>query len=72
MALLHEAVESKKLDVRMVERNITRGVVHRDDVTKLIDKLPDDAENAEWVNVEKLEAEAGEKESNGKDRSHTH
>jgi hypothetical protein len=59
MTLLHEAVEAKKLDVRMVERNLTRSVVTQDDVEKQVKKLPDDAENADWINIESL-AEDGQ------------
>lgn len=54
MALLHEAVEKKKLDVRMVERNVARGVITAADVEQSIKALPDDAENASYVSVETL------------------
>ena len=54
MALLHEAVEEKKLDVRVAERNVTRGVISADDLQKSRDKLPDDGDNAQWVSVEAL------------------
>jgi hypothetical protein len=57
MTLLHEAVEAKKFDVRTIERNVARGVITRDDADKALKKLADDGDNAEWVNVEKLEAE---------------
>jgi hypothetical protein len=63
MTLLHEAVEAKKLDVRMVERNLTRGVVAQDDVEKQSKKLADDADNAEWVSIESL-AQDGQGDSN--------
>ena len=54
MALLHEAVDEKKLDVRVSERNTTRGVITADELQKALDKLPDDADNAQWVSVEAL------------------
>jgi hypothetical protein len=54
MSLLHEAVNSKKLDTRVVERNVQRGVVRPEDVQKALKDLPDDAENAHYVNVEEL------------------
>ncbi len=57
MALLHEAVEAKKFDVRVLERNVSRGVIHADDVEKLVKKLPDDSEMADWVNLETLESD---------------
>ncbi len=57
MTLLHEAVAAKKLDVRVIERNIQRGFVRAEDADKNVRDLPDDAENAEWVNVELLAKE---------------
>lgn len=54
MTLLHEAVEAKKLDVRMIERNITRGVIASEDSQKAVKQLPDDAESAVWVSIETL------------------
>lgn len=54
MTLLHESVDFKKLDVRMIERNVARGVISQDDVEKAMKKLPDDAENAEWVSIESI------------------
>ncbi|MCM2277847.1 MAG: hypothetical protein NDJ89_07195 [Oligoflexia bacterium] len=54
MTLLHEAVETKKFDVRLIERNISRGVVTSDEAAKLAAKLPDDAENADWIAIDSL------------------
>lgn len=54
MTLLHDAVEFKKLDVRLMERNVARGVVSAGDVAKAIKELPDDSESAEYVNVNEL------------------
>jgi hypothetical protein len=54
MALLHEAVEEKKLDVRVAERNMSRGVITSEELQKAQDKLPDDSDNAQWVNIESL------------------
>ena len=54
MALLHEASELKKLDVRVVERNIDRGLVGHKDLEKSLKELPDDAANAEWISVDDL------------------
>jgi hypothetical protein len=56
MPLLHEASEAKKFDTRMVERNITRGVVPAADADKIVKGLPDDAANAEWVNLDVIGA----------------
>lgn len=54
MALLNEAVDFKKLDIRMVERNVNRGVLTQDEVDTAISQLPDDAENAEVVDLDAL------------------
>jgi hypothetical protein len=54
MALLHESVEKKKMDVRMIERNVTRGVISQSDVDQSLKSLPDDSENATHVSVEAL------------------
>jgi hypothetical protein len=54
MALLHEAVEKKKMDTRMVERNVNRGVISQADVDQAVKALPDDSENALWVAIDTL------------------
>lgn len=61
MALLNESVESKKLDVRLVERNLTRGVLSSSELETSLKNLPDDSENAEWVDVDSLMEEFLEK-----------
>ena len=58
MSLLHEAVEIKKLDTRVVERNVDRGVIQNKEVEKALKELPDDSGNAEYVNVEELALES--------------
>jgi hypothetical protein len=57
MTLLHEAVDAKKMDVRLVERNINRGVMSAEEVEKNLKKLPDDSENAEYIAIESLMTE---------------
>ena len=54
MTLLHEAVEAKKFDTRVLERNLTRGVIADTDVKKVVQSLPDDAEAGEYVSIESL------------------
>jgi hypothetical protein len=67
MALLHDSFDSKKFDTRMVERNVTRGVVTSQMVEDYVNSLPDDSENAEWISISSLEDDsAGESVSNGK------
>ena len=60
MSLLDESVNFKKHDVRMVERNVARGVISRAEMDTTIEKLEDDAENAEWVSIDSLSLEADE------------
>ncbi len=71
MALLNESVEFKKLDVRLVERNISRGVLSAAELQSAVEELPDDAENAEWVSLDSLtdSASAGDV-SHGKASHH--
>lgn len=57
MVLLFEAVEAKKLDVRTIERNITRGVLTESESRESAKGLPDDQENASWVSLESLAQE---------------
>jgi len=54
MTLLHDAVEAKKFDTRVLERNLTRGVITDAEVKKAVQALPDDAAAGEFVNIESL------------------
>lgn len=58
MVLLADAVEDKKMDIRMVERNLSRGLITQDEVDKAAKKIPDDAENAQWVNPAEITDES--------------
>jgi hypothetical protein len=71
MALLHESVEFKMLDVRLIERNVARGVLTQDQVAKAQEQLPDDSENAEWVSIDSLSDDGESNDvSNGKASAH--
>ena len=52
--LLNEAVESKKMDTRLVERHIAKGLTTSEEVQKWVNQLPDDSENADWISVDEL------------------
>ena len=52
--LLKQAVEQKKFDVRLREKNVQRGALSMDQVRKELSGLPDDGANAEWVSVDNL------------------
>jgi hypothetical protein len=59
MTLLHEAVDAKKFDNRVVSRNIDRGLVPPNDAKKITENLPDDAANAEYVSIEDIAQSEG-------------
>jgi hypothetical protein len=54
MSLLHEAIDQKKFDVRMLEKNLVRNVVTDKEVKSFIDQLPDDAENAAIISLDEI------------------
>ncbi len=55
MSLLHESIQNKKFDVRMLEKNLVRGVVSDAEAKAVIQSLPDDAENAAYASLEEIE-----------------
>jgi hypothetical protein len=57
MALLHEAVEVKKLDTRIIDRSLAKGHVTKEEVQKSFKDLPDDAANAEWISIDNIAAQ---------------
>jgi hypothetical protein len=52
--LLNEAVESKKMDTRLIERNVTKGLLSHEEVQSYTQQLPDESENADWISVDEL------------------
>jgi hypothetical protein len=54
MSLLHEAIQDKKFDVRMVDKNLVRNVVSDKEVKASIEALPDDADNAEFISLDEV------------------
>jgi hypothetical protein len=56
MTLLNDAMNEKKLDTRVIERNVSRGVIRAEDVQKSMKDLPDDGANAEFVSIDELAA----------------
>ena len=55
MTLLFDAVEAKKFDSRVVERNIQRGHISVEDYKKQVEVLQDDAENSLIVSLDDLQ-----------------
>lgn len=56
--LLHEAELAKKMDTRLIERQMARGLLAREEVDQFVAHLPDETSNASWVTLEALEEEA--------------
>jgi len=54
MSLLHEAIHEKKFDVRMLEKNLVRNVVTDKDVKVMVEQLPDDSANAEFITLDQI------------------
>ena len=55
MSLLHDAIQEKKFDVRMLDKNLVRNVVNDKDVKAHLEQLPDDAHNADYSSIEELD-----------------
>lgn len=55
MALLNQAIHEKKLDVRVIEKNLVRGLTSAQEYEKSLKELPDDSANAEWRNVDQID-----------------
>jgi hypothetical protein len=54
MSLLHDSIQEKKFDVRMLDKNLVRNVITDKEVKTHFEQLPDDAENADYINIEEL------------------
>ena len=54
MSLLHEAIQEKKMDVRMLEKNLVRNVVTDKEVKTAQAALPDDGENAAYISLDEI------------------
>ena len=52
--LLNEAVDSKKMDTRLVERNVAKGLLSATEVQTYVGQLPDDSESADWISIDEL------------------
>lgn len=63
MTLLNEAVNAKTLDIRLIERNLSRNVITSRDYEQVLGALPDDAENAEWISIQSIMESSEEKHS---------
>ena len=59
ITLLDEAVKNKKFDSRVIERNLDRGVIKRNEMQAITKALPDDAANAEYITLEEIAKSSG-------------
>lgn len=57
MSLLHDSIQNKKFDTRMLEKNLTRGAATDKEYKSYIESLPDDSENADYASLDDLEAQ---------------
>jgi len=57
MSLLHEAVDQKKFDSRITQRNMERGILRPEEFDKFVKSLPDDAEKATSISLDTLMAD---------------
>lgn len=55
MSLLHESIQEKKFDTRMLDKNLVRNVVADKDVKAHLEQLQDDSENATYISIEELD-----------------
>lgn len=60
MTLLFEASQEKRFDLRVVERNLRRGIVAPEEFKKSTDKVADDTSNAEYTRIEDLAVQEDE------------
>lgn len=58
MSLLHDSIQEKKFDVRMLDKNLVRNVIGDKDVKAHLEQLPDDSENAAYISIEELDNSA--------------
>ncbi|MBD67038.1 MAG: hypothetical protein CME62_17685 [Halobacteriovoraceae bacterium] len=59
---LANALNDKKMDVRVVDRLIAEGKVTKSDVDKYLNELPDDSNNFERIEHEERRSSAGSTE----------
>jgi hypothetical protein len=54
MSLLNDAVQDKKFDTRVIEKNLSRSLVRQDEYDKFLKSLPDDAALADRISMDEL------------------
>ena len=52
-------------DKRIVDRYVAKGIVQKDELEKRLAKLPDETENATWVQLDMDEAEVSTVDADG-------
>lgn len=52
-------------DKRVVDRYVAKGMVSKDDLKKRLEKLPDDTDQATWVQLDMDEAEVSSVDADG-------
>jgi len=59
MLLLSKALEDKKFDLRIIEKNLARGILQAQEQAKSVQQLPDDSASAEWVSLDDIQNSDG-------------
>ncbi len=54
MSLISQASKEKEFDVRSIERNLAKGLMTHDQVTKNQKTLTDDSDNSEYFNTDEI------------------
>jgi len=54
MELLHQAIKSKKWDIRLIEKNLSQGIISQNELENQLQSLPDASAYAEQLNIDEL------------------
>lgn len=57
MTLLKDAIQEKLLDVRMIEKNLQKGIISHELTVNNLNELPDDSDDAEYISIEEILAD---------------
>ena len=61
----NETMKINPYDKRVVDRYVAKGIVSKEELTQRLQKLPDEAETATWVQLDMDEAEVSSVDTDG-------
>jgi hypothetical protein len=67
MALLDKASVDKRMDTRLLERNVSKGFLSEAEYKKLLSSLPDDADCATEISLREIQAQMDEEDEEEED-----